>query len=254
MRKDCIFLMWFLLFLFSAGVNAKEKWDLKAETTPKNHKEEPPHSPLNISFDVTSNYVFRGISQTANLPAFQGSFTYKFLRSGMYFTIWGSNIKQTAPNGAEATVEIDTTAGIANQMNEHWKYDLFYIHSHYPSASQLNYDEMTGILTYRFLIGTVAYSLNELGTHAKGWYYNLGFNLPLPTYYNVLTNTNLLIAAGHYSLARVTGKSYNDYSVAISKTISQFNFALQWTDTNRRYTHNSLDSTHLFATVTVNWI
>src|SRR5690348_3144550 len=39
-----------------------------------------------------SNYMFRGMSQTRNLPALQGSLTYSF-PYGIYANAWGSNVR-----------------------------------------------------------------------------------------------------------------------------------------------------------------
>ena len=56
--------------------------------------------PKNFSATVTfaTDYVFRGVSQTDNKPAVQGSFDYKH-PSGAYLGIWGSNVDDSISKG-----------------------------------------------------------------------------------------------------------------------------------------------------------
>src|SRR5688500_10708134 len=69
------------------------------------------HGGLTGNFDMTSNYMFRGISNSNNLPAVQGGWTYTFGGTGLYFNLWGSNVNFVDPQGNLATVEFDTIMG-----------------------------------------------------------------------------------------------------------------------------------------------
>ncbi len=84
-------------------------------------KEEPA---LTGILTITSNYIFRGITQTSNLPAFQGGLTYTFPGTGIYLNLWGSNVNFLDPQGNTSTVEIDTIAGYKNSIGEHFDYDI----------------------------------------------------------------------------------------------------------------------------------
>ena len=46
---------------------------------------------LSSTWTLTSDYVFRGVSQTAEDPALQGSIDYEG-ESGGYVGLWGSNV------------------------------------------------------------------------------------------------------------------------------------------------------------------
>ncbi|WP_017171143.1 TorF family putative porin, partial [Xanthomonas phaseoli] len=48
-------------------------------------------SPFSGTFAVTSDYLFRGISQTNEEPAFQAGLTYK-TPFGLYLGTWTSNV------------------------------------------------------------------------------------------------------------------------------------------------------------------
>jgi len=87
------------------------------------------------SFDVASNYVYRGLTQTSNLPAFQGGFTYSF-KSGFYLNIWGSNVNFNAGLNSHATVEFDTIIGFGRPINDDWHYNISLERYNYPRATE----------------------------------------------------------------------------------------------------------------------
>ena len=72
--------------------------------------EESPHS-LSANIAGTTNYMFRGISQTGNSPAVQGGFDYEYTPFGLYLGVWGSNVKSSGFGGA--SLELDIYGGWA---------------------------------------------------------------------------------------------------------------------------------------------
>jgi len=211
-------------------------------------------SPLTGTFALTSNYIYRGISQTSNLPAVQGGLTYTF-PSGVYFYIWGSNVNFLDFYGSQATVEFDTAAGITNNIGDNFNYNIYLVRYNYPRTAA-SYQELNANISYYFLTALYGYSSNVYNFHAPGKYYNVGFKFDVPSQYifNV-TNINVSGGIGHYSLPASVGlRSYNDYNLQISKTINNYVLALQWTDTNGR----SIDlpqyrDSHIVGTLTANF-
>lgn len=67
---------------------------------------------------LTSDYLFRGISQTDEGPAVQGGFTLSG-ESGFYLSTWGSNIKF-----GEGSMELDILAGWTGALNDSWNVDV----------------------------------------------------------------------------------------------------------------------------------
>src|SRR3982751_6029953 len=117
-----------------AKQNSKKVLNESAELTlPADTTATP--SPLTGNFDITTNYVFRGISNSNNNPAFQGGLTYTFLTSGIYFNVWGSNVDFVDAYDNQATVEADTIVGISNSINDNWSYDVNFDRYNYPKAS-----------------------------------------------------------------------------------------------------------------------
>jgi uncharacterized protein (TIGR02001 family) len=79
---------------------------------------------------VTSDYVFRGISQTFQDPAVQGGVDFTCGR--FYFGFWGSNVDF----GPDANVEIDVYAGIKGTAGR-ISWDLGVIYYGYPGQDDL---------------------------------------------------------------------------------------------------------------------
>lgn len=210
---------------------------------------------LTGTFDITSNYVFRGISNSNNLPAVQGGLTYTFQSTGIYFNIWGSNVYFSDTQGNTATLELDGIAGITNTIGEHFTYDINIDRYNYPKAASSYWEGIANAKWY-FVTAQLAYSTNVYDSHGNGTYYNLGFNYDVPSDYAFgADNVNVKGGIGHYSLPRNKGLlSYNDYNLQISKGIGNYNLAVGWTDTNGRSADAApVRGSKLIGTVTANF-
>jgi len=108
---------------------------------------------------LTSDYVFRGISQTDGEPAIQGSLEYAIetgiAGSSAYAGFWGSNVD--FDDGGEAHVEIDVLFGLRGDVGDTgFSWDLGAIYYWYPGASsRLDYD-------YWEIVPQVGYEINDL--------------------------------------------------------------------------------------------
>jgi uncharacterized protein (TIGR02001 family) len=89
---------------------------------------------VTANIGVTSNYVWRGVTQTDDGAAVSGGIDYAH-DSGFYLGTWASNIKwgTDMPSGAE----VDFYGGFANEYNE-FGYDLGLIYYYYPAS---DYDD-----------------------------------------------------------------------------------------------------------------
>ncbi|MFZ9314685.1 MAG: TorF family putative porin, partial [Burkholderiaceae bacterium] len=90
-------------------------------------------SGLEISgnFGLTSNYKFRGISQTDNKPAAQGGFDLAH-SSGLYIGTWTSNVSDWA-NAAGNGQEIDLYAGYSTELPLGLGIDVGALKYYYPN-------------------------------------------------------------------------------------------------------------------------
>jgi uncharacterized protein (TIGR02001 family) len=97
----------------------------------------PAHAESDIALSgnavFTTDYVFRGITNSAEKPAVQPEFdlTYKIFYAG----IWGSNVDfGSGPNGQNlASIEIDYWVGMTPTLGK-WTFDIAAYYYTYPGA------------------------------------------------------------------------------------------------------------------------
>lgn len=111
--------------------------------------------------DVTSDYVFRGVSQTLGGPAAQADLHYQ-TASGWFAGVWGSNVNLN--HGPGATFEIDAYAGRAWPLGSDWSARIAAVQYIYPNDTEyLRYDyfELAASILYEDRMAlTVSWSPN----------------------------------------------------------------------------------------------
>ena len=153
-------------------------------------------SPIPGSFSanvaLTSEYYFRGISQTDDAPAIQGGFDYEIAVAkpvSLYAGVWGSNVDFNEAGSVDgATIEIDWYGGLKGTVGQTGlSWDVGFIYYHYPGAdSSLDYDfwEVQGAVGYDFGVAAVTASLNyspeNFGDSGDAYYYKLAVDVPVP--------------------------------------------------------------------------
>jgi len=177
-------------------------------------------SDLGVSANVamTSNYVWRGMTQSDDSPAIQGGFDLDY--KGLYVGVWGSNVKYT---GSDASMEFDAYAGYTNEIAG-VGYDIGYIQYAYPNDSKaLNFGEAYIGLSYDFEVVEVSakYSLgietNDLDPENA---YEGSVSIPLPM------DISVDGTVGNYENTGVY------YSAGITKTLDKFDFTVAYTGMN----------------------
>ncbi|MFB3115989.1 MAG: TorF family putative porin, partial [Gammaproteobacteria bacterium] len=75
-------------------------------------------SPHEFSANValSTDYLFRGISQTDGNPAISGGFDYSYSPVGIYAGIWASNVDFSGCCGDDDNIEIDYYGGIGGDF------------------------------------------------------------------------------------------------------------------------------------------
>jgi uncharacterized protein (TIGR02001 family) len=177
----------------------------------------------NMTF--TTDYVFRGFSQTDENPALQGGFDYED-PSGLHAGVWGSNIDFN--NAGDGSMELDVYAGYQGALGD-MSYDVGGIYYLYPgSDNNLNYDfwETYVALGYdleSFAVNAgVNYSPDFFGKTGDAFYYYGGIDVPLP--YEVTLSAHY----GHQDIDE--GADYNDWSLGVNKTWLEFDWAATYTE------------------------
>lgn len=175
---------------------------------------------------LSSDYIFRGQSQTDNTPSISGGFDYEH-DSGFYAGVWAANVDSGFYSGAN--VEIDTYLGFSGGDALSW--DVGILRYNYPgtSFSDNNTNEWYGSVGHDFgfasVTGGLAYSTDFFGAD-DGEYWTLEVEVPLPAEFSLALHYGYTDTDGS---AAVAGVEYDDYSIGVSKEYIGLGFDLTWT-------------------------
>ncbi len=177
---------------------------------------------ISANVALTSDYVFRGFSQSSEDPAVQGGFDYSN-KSGFYAGVWASNVSSSMYNGSG--LEADLYVGFSNELASGLGYDVGLIRYSYPGSSpSTDYEEVYAGLNYKFF-SVKYYAGIDLGDEALGDYLDIGLDFELPQ------GLGLGLHVGNWN-SKAAGGDYTDYKVGLSKEIKGFGFELAYTDTD----------------------
>ncbi len=223
---------------------------------------EGPHT-FSANVAVTTNYVFRGISQTSEDPALQGGFDYAH-ESGLYAGFWASSIEFNAGTSNTASVEMDFYGGYGGDIGDTGiSYDFGGLYYLYPDQNEdvgadYNYFEFYLNLGYAFndMVSTglsYAYSPDFFGEDGTGNYIAGNVDVSLPQGFG------LSVLVGHQDVEgdKLTGPNGFDYShwqVGVSKEIGNFGFDLTYYDAfDKNDCGGSICDSMLVFTVSSSW-
>lgn len=195
-------------------------------------------SSLTANASVTTNYVFRGVTQTDDNPAIQGGVDYTH-SSGFYAGAWGSNVK--FPNAGGSALEYDLYAGFGFNIVKDVKLDVGYIMYNYTDSTvnhNVGNDEVFIGAKYKNF-AAYYYNGNAKDSAFDHQYFDLRYSLALP---------KEIKASLHYGhLDNKGAADADDIGIRFSKDISDFDTSLAFT----RVDPNSGDAENkLFLTVT----
>ena len=178
---------------------------------------------------LTSDYRFRGISQTLNDPAFQAGFDLQ-LPSGFFTGVWASNVDFFANRfrSGPRDVEIDLYAGYSTDFHDDWSAIFSAVLYTYPGSSvDYDYLEFAAGLNYRDLATLqVSYSNDALARGESAVNYELGIQYPLTNGFEI---GGIL---GFYDTSRLFGTGYAYGNAGISKSWPRLVVDLRYHDTD----------------------
>jgi len=182
------------------------------------------YAEVTANVSASSNYYWRGVTQTADAAAISGGIDYNN-GSGFYAGTWTSNIDF----GNEASYELDIYAGFSKEL-DNFSYDLGYIYYSYPDASgSSDFGELYGALSWQWLETKISYlthAQNDASSEEDMLYVELNAN------FTILNETDLAFHIGQSSGDTINEwyneDDYLDYGVSVSKN----GFSLGLTKTN----------------------
>lgn len=188
---------------------------------------------------LTSNYVWRGMTQSNNSMAVQAGVDVGY--KGLYIGAWASNVDfGTADN---SSIEIDLYTGYANEIAG-FSYDLGYAQYTFPGETKgSNFGEAALTLGYDFELAAVS-AKYYLGVQTDdtdpgdGW--ELGLSVPLPMEISLDGTYGNYDNKGTQNKGAATSVAVNEwgnyYSVGLSKSFGKVDFTLAYTEMNYKDT------------------
>ncbi len=211
-----------------------------------------PASPWSFNVGVTSDYLFRGISQTHGRPAIQGGVDYLH-SSGFYVGAWASSITWVKDWLGKGSVEVDLYGGIKNSFAGDFTYDVGFIAYNYPGKGAAiptwlanpNTQELYAAIGYKWLTAKYSYATSS---HFIGWYGGAGYTektrgsdyIELNANYDMGSGWTLIGHVGRQKVKRsvatgvggFTNANYTDWKLGVSKDIGFGTITAAYSDTN----------------------
>jgi uncharacterized protein (TIGR02001 family) len=181
-------------------------------------------SAVELSGDITftSDYAFRGVSQTEEAPALQGGLSLTD-ESGFYVSVWGSNVDFLA----EGTLELDVMLGWSGAINDDWSTDVGIMRYGYPNTAipGSNFWEIYGSLSYKDLTFGLAYSDDYYANSGNFYYVYANYSYALTESFSL----DLHVGQNEYD---DSSASYLDWSVGVSTEVLGAGLSLAYVDTD----------------------
>lgn len=192
----------------------------------------------------TTDYIFRGFTQTDGDPAVEGGFAWDS-GAGFYVGTWASNVNFN--DGDEASIEIDLYGGYAGEI-DNFSYDVGVVYYWYPgAAAALNYEfwEAYGSVGYDFGPAAVsfglAYTPDNFGGTDDGLYYQSGISFPITDQFSIDANLN------YYDVDVTFGEDYLDWNIGATLALEWFDADLRYFDTDISGCANVCDTQVVFS-------
>jgi uncharacterized protein (TIGR02001 family) len=207
--------------------------------------------PLSASVGATTDYVFRGVSQTYDSGALQLGANYQSPQ-GWFAGAWTSNV-DPYPFGATA-IELDLYGGVRRPLGDEFNATVTYTHYQYVDDARpyrYNYDEIALSASYLDeLVATVSYQpdstiYSDLGfaNRRPSLAYELALRYPLPAGFA------LTAGAGYYDLRRLFGVHYVAGDAGLQYVYRQVTF-----DLTRYYADPTVKRLYEGASANGDWV
>lgn len=191
-----------------------------------------PEHTLTANVGLFSEYIFRGISQTAGEPAIQGGLDWSHA-SGFYAGTWASNISWLQDFGAysRSSLEWDFYGGYKGSIGgSDFSYDVgtlyyYYPGKRFPGVVSADTWEVYGALNWKWMGVKLSYSIDDyFGARPTGektdgtLYWDLYANYPV--------GDSGVVLSAHYGILDVRHDasgdgevSYEDWKLGVAYTV-----------------------------------
>lgn len=184
-------------------------------------------SGFNWNAAATSEYMFRGISQTDDHPAIQAGAGYSW-SNGFYVGAWASNVDF----GDDTDAEVDTFIGWNGDLSDNVNLDVQLNRYNYvgePDGVDYAYNELIGKLSFaENYSATLGYTNDFLATETDSFYLAVGGS------WDVGNDINLTAGVGYTTVDEDLSSEdgYLDYSIGVNRDFGPVNIGLGYIGTD----------------------
>lgn len=184
-------------------------------------------SGFNWNAAATSEYMFRGISQTDDHPAIQAGAGYSW-SNGFYVGAWASNVDF----GEDTDAEVDTFIGWNGDLSDNVNLDVQLNRYNYvgePDGVDYAYNELIGKLSFaENYSATLGYTNDFLATETDSIYVAVGGS------WDVGKDINLTAGVGYTTVDEDLSSEdgYIDYSIGVNRDFGPVNIGLGYIGTD----------------------
>lgn len=192
---------------------------------------------------LTTDYRFRGISQSDEDIAVQGGFDAEF-GPGFYVGIWGSSVDFDSNDGYDGSLELDYYGGWSSSIGDtDFGVDVGYIYYDYPgdSGDEGDYQEFYVGGSWKDLSVQVNYSDDYYAETDEFWYVSGDYSFTVADSIGVALHVGLNMLEEDGGFLSSDEDQYTDYSVTVSYEWASVEFALAYVGTD-------LDDDDVFGT------
>jgi len=205
---------------------------------------------VNADVGVTSNYVWRGTTQTNDGAAIQGGVNASG-DNGLYGSVWASNIETFY---GDTGSEVDLTVGFANDIGDsRFGYDVGYTYYAYPQSDNADFGEVFGRVNFGatetvMVSAGAAYTTNVEAGNTGDIYYDARAEIALPREFT------LGATVGHYDFEDGSDWDYTHYGVDVTKHAGNYgDVRLSVSKADKEANFNFFDGYDDAAKVYVGW-
>ena len=193
---------------------------------------------ISANMALTSDYKFRGISQSNQDGAIQGGLDAAW-SPGFYVGLWGStvNFDTNGENGGccNGSMELDYYAGWANSIGDtDFGVDVGYIYYSYPGDNDTDADYQEVYLkgSWKDLTVGVAYSDDYYLESDEFWYVHGDYSASLPWDMSLGLHVGYNMIEENGGFLSSDEDAFTDYSVSLSKEAWGVEWAVAYTGTD----------------------
>jgi uncharacterized protein (TIGR02001 family) len=184
---------------------------------------------------IVSDYRFRSISQTFNLPAIQGGFDLGHA-AGFYVGTWASNVSGNQYIGG-ASMEWDFYGGYRMDLGRNTQLDLGFIYYYFPGAKSLLIDGQRRYDTTEVYVGATWGGLTAKLNYAISDSFGLvdssgSYYADLTYVYPWRRTTNFIAHVGMASFNNFDRLDYTDYKLGVTHEALGITWGLSYIGNN----------------------